>query len=85
MSRIPGFDCTDCNIDTLEIDEYYMVHDRIWVLATGNSKGMLCFDCLGARLGRELTEDDFTDCELNYGSEGFKFADKIDKTVLTDY
>ena len=71
MSRIPGFDCMDCNVDTLEIDEYYMVRDHLWALATGDSEGMLCLDCLGVRLGRGLTEEDFTDCELNY-SAGFK-------------
>jgi hypothetical protein len=74
MSRIPGFDCIDCDIDTLEIDEYYMVHDHLWKLATGDSEGMLCFDCLSSRLGRALTEEDFTGCSLNYDSDGFRFA-----------
>ena len=77
MSRIPGFDCMDCNVDTLEIDEYYMVHNHVWTLATGNSKGMLCFDCLSARLGRGLAQSDFTDCELNHGSKGFRFFEKV--------
>ena len=80
MSKVPGFDCMDCNVNTLEIDEYYMLQDNVWKLATGGSDGMLCFDCLRGRLGRALRRDDFIDCLLNTGSEGFRFA----KMVLTD-
>lgn len=58
--------CVDCNVDTVAIDEYYMVHDRVWVASgLGKDDGCLCFDCLKKRLGRDLNSSDFTDCLLN--------------------
>lgn len=61
----------DCGVDTVECD-YYMVQDWLWKQAAGNRhKEMLCIQCLSIRLGRRLTEEDFTDCSLNY-SMGFK-------------
>lgn len=59
------FDCRDCGYDT--IDEFYMVHDSVW-LASGLSKrgGLLCIGCLERRIGRQLTSDDFRDCPANW-------------------
>jgi len=76
VSTVAGFDCIDCNVDTYETNEYYMVHDHLWATATGNSKGMLCLDCLSSRLGRALRVEDFTNCLLNQGSDGMRFAKK---------
>jgi hypothetical protein len=61
------FVCVDCSINTMHIDEYYMVTDEIWddTGLTSNG-GMLCIGCLEARLGRKLTARDFSDVPLNY-------------------
>lgn len=57
------FQCLDCAACTLCTDEYYMVTDEVW--SSVANRGMLCIGCLEARLGRELTASDFTDCPLN--------------------
>jgi hypothetical protein len=53
------FFCLDCNVNTCDIDEYYTLHDHIWLAANPKSKGMLCIGCLEARLGRIVTRADF--------------------------
>ncbi len=63
--------CVDCGIDTIEIDEYYMVWNDIWPL---EGRGMLCIGCLENRLGRELTREDFTDAPIN---EIFTYSDRL--------
>lgn len=57
--------CLDCNEHTGEINEYYMVHDHLWVLNVPEYHGMMCIGCLEDRLGRKLNPEDFTDCPLN--------------------
>ena len=59
------FDCLACGINTLLIQEYYMLTDEVWDQACPEGKGMLCIGCLEARLGRELTARDFTDAPVN--------------------
>lgn len=59
-----GFECIDCGIDTKAVNEYYMVQDELWE-AHGPVRGMLCIGCLEARIGRQLTPADFSDCLLN--------------------
>ena len=54
--------CVDCNVNTNEIDEYYMVTSDVWPLE-GN--GMLCIGCLEQRIGRQLTPADFTSVLVN--------------------
>lgn len=61
----PQFMCLDCQSDTLEIDEYYMVHDSIWDHLVPDDTGMLCIGCLETRLGRILTHADFLDAPIN--------------------
>lgn len=63
------FQCNDCGVCTLHINEYYMVHNGLWEVATEDmySDGMLCIGCLEARLGGKLTADDFTDAPINHG------------------
>lgn len=63
-----GFNCWDCNINTLHIDEYYMVDNGLWEVATEDfgGDGMLCIGCLEARLGDKLVADDFTDAPINF-------------------
>lgn len=65
------FECEDCRINTLFIDEYYMVTDHVWkTTAKMDTEGMLCIGCLEARIGRTLNKLDFTDCPLNNGGFG---------------
>jgi hypothetical protein len=52
------FRCVDCGKDTGG-GEYYTVEDDLWA-ASGAEDGMLCLACLERRIGRPLTEDDFT-------------------------
>lgn len=63
LALIPLYDCYGCfNPNT----EYYMIHDDLWAeVATYGRHGMLCFDCLVQRLGRSLTQDDFTGAPVN--------------------
>jgi hypothetical protein len=61
----PEFMCLDCESDTLEIDEYYMVQNSIWNHVVPDDSGMLCIGCLETRLGRILTQADFTDAPVN--------------------
>ena len=57
--------CHDCNVDTAEIHEYYMVENSLWREA-GSVDGFLCISCLESRIGRELTHDDFPLFGINY-------------------
>jgi len=62
------FTCVDCKVNTFEIDEYYMVHDEIWLSAGMRlNGGMLCIGCLEERLGRQLVAADFTSYPINTG------------------
>lgn len=63
------FRCMDCAACTNCNDEYYMVHDSVWLMANPKDRGMLCIGCLEARLGRLLTKHDFTNCPLNLEKE----------------
>jgi hypothetical protein len=55
--------CKDCEIDTFEIDEYYMVNDEIWNKIAPDDENkidyFLCIGCIENRLGRELVQQDF--------------------------
>ena len=74
------FCCKDCKADTSSLNEYYMVHDHIW-LATGLSKqgGMLCLGCLEGRIGRRLCANDFSDYPINHGffRRSERFLDRL--------
>jgi len=61
-----NFNCIDCHLDTLEICEYYMVHNDIWRQANlSTADGMLCIGCLENRIGRTLNAHDFPDLPVN--------------------
>lgn len=60
------FECLDCNVNTLFIDEYYMVQFPLWAEANPAEAGMLCIGCLEKRIGRTLTVNDFTEAPINY-------------------
>lgn len=59
-----GFNCHDCGINTVAINEYYMVNKPLWI-SSGMDTGMLCIGCLEERIGRQLVPDDFTDYPVN--------------------
>lgn len=67
MENYDEFSCIDCDINTLYIGEYYMVHDDVWIDEAGMEKtnGMLCIGCLETRIKRELSRLDFTDYPIN--------------------
>jgi hypothetical protein len=60
-----SFDCLDCRVDTVAIDEWYRVRNEVWAAANPSEHGMLCIGCLEARLGRRLSRRDFMKCYLN--------------------
>lgn len=62
-----GFVCLDCHVDTMKINEYYMVKDTLWLEANPADFGMLCINCLETRLGRQLKPEDFPDYPINQG------------------
>jgi hypothetical protein len=64
--------CRKCGVHTGS--EYYMLHDEVWqrVVDRWNIPtdeygdiGMICVSCFEQLLGRRLTREDFTDCEVN--------------------
>lgn len=57
--------CMDCDVHTVDIDEYYMLKKEIWLSIVPEDRGMLCISCVDKRLGRKLTPEDFSDCLLN--------------------
>jgi hypothetical protein len=58
----------DCGSNTLHINEYYMVQEKLWLAAHPEDRGMLCIGCLEERVGRLLTKVDFTDAPVNLPS-----------------
>jgi hypothetical protein len=58
--------CCDCNIDTIESREFYMVQHEVWKQAEAGQINFLCVGCLEHRLGRSLVPADFMlDVPLN--------------------
>jgi len=49
------------------ICEYYMINKDIWLDINPKDAGMLCIGCAEDRLGRQLTQKDFTDAPVNFG------------------
>ena len=64
-----GFNCWDCNFNTMHGNEYYMVEDELWAIATDDCGKcvMLCIGCLENRIGGKLEPDDFPDYPINRG------------------
>ena len=62
--------CLDCGIDTLQINEFYMVRSDIWHKAVPDEDykmtKYLCIECLEKRLQRKLQASDFQDLPLNW-------------------
>lgn len=79
--------CNDCNVNTSihGIQEYYMVQHELWESVAGNCE-FLCIGCLEARLGRELTPEDFTNYPINKGvfPQSERLLSRIGTINLTD-
>lgn len=61
--------CLDCGWNTRALNEYYRVHDEVWLSVVPDGNGMLCIHCLENRLGRFLTREDFSlDTPINADS-----------------
>ncbi|KAA0076060.1 hypothetical protein CIW50_07295 [Tardiphaga sp. P9-11] len=59
--------CMDCRTEVTFItpDEYYMVHDDLWLSANPTGDGKLCVGCFEVRIGRRLEPKDFIDAPVN--------------------
>ncbi len=57
--------CLQCKKPTFST---YMLLDELWKQITkpAERNGMLCLDCVSARLGRKVTEKDFNDEPINW-------------------
>jgi hypothetical protein len=66
--------CLDCREETSfradKADEWYMVHNELWLQANPAGQGKLCIGCLEQRLGRQLKPDDFTEFPVNDPGRG---------------
>jgi hypothetical protein len=78
------FQCIDCGADTS--NEYYSVHDRVWLKANPARNGMLCIGCLEARLGRNLTRRDFDSAPINsfYECMSPRLLDRLRRVTRAD-
>lgn len=69
MSKLKAV-CLDCGVDTLKINEFYMVRKEIWLEAVPdedyNMTKYLCIGCLEGRLKRRLLASDFADAPINW-------------------
>ena len=65
IADLEDFICIECNINTLEINEYYMIQDYLWQQINPQTKGMLCIGCVEEKLGRTLTAADFSPYPIN--------------------
>lgn len=74
-----SFHCMDCGDHTIQIEEYYTVHDEVWLYANPQDYGMLCIGCLESRLGRVLTPADFPDYPINreWGTKSPRLLDRL--------
>jgi hypothetical protein len=63
----PDGRCIDCRHEVTFVipDEFFMVHDALWLQANPAGDGKLCVGCLESRIGRRLTPADFIDSPIN--------------------
>jgi hypothetical protein len=69
--------CMDCDTNTMDIDEYYMLKFEVWFSIVPEDNGMLCIECVEKRLGRQLTSNDFLSCILNEEGWNQPRSDKL--------
>lgn len=58
------FECVDCNKDTMNSVDYYMVTDAVWE-KHGVGNDMLCIGCIEKRIGHKLKANDLVHCPVN--------------------
>lgn len=74
------FTCVGCKVNTLEINEYYMVQFQLWqsVVPKPYHREVLCIGCLEGYLGRELVTKDFIEVPINYrGPRSERLKDRL--------
>jgi hypothetical protein len=65
--KIPRYERWTCAVcGERSITDYYMVHDALWKESGIPAKGMAHIKCLSTKIGRPLTEDDFTEVPVNH-------------------
>lgn len=77
--------CMECGTNTLETDEYYMLHDHIWksIVPEHYQWGGLCIGCVEWFLGRKLVSTDFTEAPVNYlGAKSERLQDRLGSYFL---
>jgi hypothetical protein len=84
--------CADCGVGTLTIGEWYMAKDDVWEQAwSGRRKSwhgkatgheILCIGCLENRIGRTLTNLDFTRSPINNAADEHK-SDRLRNRLTT--
>lgn len=65
MASLDEFICIECNINTSDIQEYYMIQDYLWKQVNPQINGMLCIGCVETKLGRTLISTDFPSYPVN--------------------
>jgi hypothetical protein len=78
------FKCLDCGVDTGKIGQFYMLHDKVWLSVVDGREGMLCVPHVEARLGRQLTAEDFTNAYINNIKWGVKASILVSRIIDTD-
>lgn len=71
--------CADCETDTADLGEWYMLKPEIWQ-AAGMTKGFLCIGCVEQRLERKLTPTDFPDAPVNRPSKSDRLLNRLGYT-----
>ena len=56
--------CLDCDENTIELGEYYMLKSDVWAETGVSQRRHLCVPCVEKRLGRRLRSDDFIDVPM---------------------
>lgn len=61
MAKPNGSFCMDCDQNTSELREFYMLEQPVWesVIKVSEQTGMLCVGCVEIRLQRRLEPADF--------------------------
>lgn len=82
MKVRPEFECADCHINLLYIQEFwYKIKPEIW-LTVAKSSDLLCIGCLEIRLKRRLQPCDFSNHEMNHKKLRNKSARLLNRLKL---
>jgi hypothetical protein len=72
----------DCGQNTFESGEYFSIKDALWRHINPVIIGILCLDCVEARLGRLLRRSDFSAAPINakYAESCAALAERLGRT-----